>query len=195
MNGDDPFAALGLGRDATLADVRSARRRLAFDLHPDRGGDAGAMQALNAAFDACVAHLTGRRPLPNPTTEPSRRTPAPSAPPPRSRRRRYEPRRSRVEYDSPSFTIDLLPVEAFEALLIVAAIIGEVVDDDPPYVLECVLAEPVACWCRLDLVPDAGASTVSLIVAAVGEDGVRPSAEEVRDRWVEELNRLGGQLP
>ena len=61
----DPFAVLGLTRAATLDDVRAARRRLAFDLHPDRGGDAAAMQDVNAAFEACVAHLTGRRPLPD----------------------------------------------------------------------------------------------------------------------------------
>ena len=64
MTGDDPFAVLGLDRSADLAAVRAARRRMAFDLHPDRGGDPVRMQQVNAAFDACVAHLTGRRPLP-----------------------------------------------------------------------------------------------------------------------------------
>ena len=42
----------------------------------------------------------------------------------------------------PSFTIDLLPVEAFEALLVVTSWIGEVLVDDPPYVLEVHLTEP-----------------------------------------------------
>ena len=74
-----------------------------------------------------------------------------------------------VEQDAPSFTVDALPVETFEALLVVAAWIGEVLDDDPPYVLECHLHEPAPCWCRLDLVPDAGGSTVSLtVVTAAG---------------------------
>lgn len=189
MSGIDPFAVLGLDRSASLADVRQARRRLAFDRHPDRGGDAAAMQELNAAFDACVAHLTGRRPL---SPEPSQSPPAHA---PRRTRHRYEPPRSRVEHDAPSFTIDLLPAEAFEALLVVAATIGELVDDDPPYRLDCLIGEPTPCWCRLDLVPDAGASTVSLTVAAVDAPRDRPSAEQVRDRWVDELNRLGGPPP
>jgi hypothetical protein len=130
--------------------------------------------------------------------------PPPSTPAPTRRQRRPPPapRRRHVEQDSPSFTIDALPAEAFEALLVVASWIGEVVDDDPPYVLECRLDEPVPCWCRVDLVPDAGGSTVSLIVAALddapGSDGsgaVRVSAELVRDVWVDHLNRLGRPLP
>ena len=111
---DDPFAVLGLGREATLDDVRAARRRLAFDVHPDRaGGDASEMQRVNAAFEACVAHLTGRRPLDPPASQ----TPAPQTPAqkPTTSYRSPDPgastgRRSRrpgpVERDAPSFTVD-----------------------------------------------------------------------------------------
>jgi hypothetical protein len=186
----DAFAVLGLEATATLAEVREARRRLAFELHPDHGGDVGSMQRLNAAFAACVAHVTNRRPLPAPTSAPQ--------PPPGSqaraptRQRGPAPRRLHVEQDAPSFTIDALPAEAFEALLVVASWIGEVIDDDPPYVLECQLDLPVRCWCRLELVPDAGGSTVSLTVGSM----VAPvSAEMVRDVWVEQLNLLGRPLP
>ncbi|MCB0999277.1 MAG: J domain-containing protein [Ilumatobacteraceae bacterium] len=198
----DPFAVLGLDRSATLDDVRSARRRLAFDLHPDRGGDEHAMRAVNGAFEACVAHLTGRRVLPPPGGP---ATPAPTAP--GSRIRREPPpvpwgqrrRRPQVEYDAPSFTVDALPAETFEALLVVAGWIGDVLDDDPPYVLECHLHEPAPCWCRLDLVPDAGGSTVSLTVASpAGERGGVNDltfVERVRDVWVEQLNRLGRPQP
>ena len=85
-----------------------------------------------------------------------------------------------MQHDAPSFTIDSLPVEAFEALLVVTSWIGEVLVDDPPYVLEVHLDEPSPCWCRLDLVPDAGSSTVSLTVASI--DGTpAPDIEEVRD--------------
>ncbi len=86
--------------------------------------------------------------------------------------------------------IDELPVAAFEALLIVTSWIGEVLVDDPPYVLEVHLHEPGECWCRLDLVPDAGASTVSLTVAAVGDDPA-PLLDDVRDTWVHHLNQPG----
>ena len=73
-------------------------------------------------------------------------------------------------------------------------------DDDPPYVLEVASTRPAPCWCRLDLVPDAGASTVSLTVA--GAPGLAPpDLDEVRDAWVAGLNQLdwadlgGGSRP
>ena len=59
---------------------------------------------------------------------------------------------------------------AFEALLIVTSWIGEVVVDEPPSQLDVVILDPLRCWCRLDLVPDAGASTVSLTIAALPDE-------------------------
>jgi hypothetical protein len=184
---DDPFAALGVGPEATLAELSAARRRLAQRVHPDHGGDAAAMTALNAAYDAAVRHLEARSAETSPPSPPPASTPSAPAPAPRQR----EVRRVRgVQYDSPSFTIDVLPVDAFEALLVATSWIGEVLVDDPPYVLEVALQEPSPCWCRLDLVPDAGATTVSLTVAAF--DGVpAPDVEDVRDVWVTNLNALG----
>ncbi len=41
--------------------------------------------------------------------------------------------------DVPSFTIEALPAEAFEALLVATAELGEVEDDDPPYELRTLL--------------------------------------------------------
>jgi hypothetical protein len=96
-----------------------------------------------------------------------------------------------VQHDAPSFTIDVLPVEAFEALLVVTSWMGEVLVDDPPYQLEVFLHDPSPCWCRLDLVPDAGATTVSLAVAALEGDPA-PDIDAVRDVWVANLNSLGG---
>jgi len=190
----DPFAVLGLERDASIADVRAARRRLAFELHPDRGGSADAMRELNEAFDAAIAHLTGRRPLF--VSEPHDAAaggpaPVPTAPPPGRPFRVRGPRWvGRAQHDAPSFVIDALPAEAYEALLIVTSWIGEVLVDDPPYVLETHLNEPSPCWCRLDLVPDAGASTVSLTVAQIGDDPP-PLLDDVRDVWVANLNTPG----
>ncbi len=57
----DPFQVLGLTRQASLEEVRAARRVLARQLHPDMGGDIERMQEVNVAFEAAVAHLTGRR--------------------------------------------------------------------------------------------------------------------------------------
>jgi len=177
---DDPYAVLGVPADADLAALTAARRRLALTLHPDVGGDAAAMQALNHAYDEAVRRLS--EPGPVPQEEPARSEAA--APPKRGRTMRG------VQVDSPSFTIDVLPVEAFEALLVVTSWMGEVLVDDPPYLLEVFLHDPAPCWCRLDLVPDAGATTVSLTVAGV--DGApTPDPELVRDEWVANLNRLG----
>jgi hypothetical protein len=67
---------------------------------------------------------------------------------------------------------------------------GEVLVDDPPYLLDVHLYEPSECWCRLTLVPDAGSSTVSLVVAPAGT-GPAPDVEVVRDLWVAQLNSLG----
>jgi hypothetical protein len=198
----DPFAVFGLDRSASLVEVRAARRRLAFDLHPDRGGDAAAMQQVNAAFDACVAHLTGRRPLPGPepAPEPQQRPEPrerPAARGPYGRRPTSRTRWRDLERDLPSFTVNALPAETFEALLVVLSWIGELLDEEPPYLLECHLTEPAPCWCRLDIVPDAGGSTVSLTVARVeGDASPEPvTAEAVRDVWVELLNQLGRPQP
>jgi hypothetical protein len=184
---DDPFDVLGVGPDATLDEVRAARRRLARDLHPDVGGEPDAMRRVNIAFEAVVAHLTGRRPLRRPETA----APAPGAPPPPAPATSH---RGRVPFgvqrDEPSFTMNVLPAEAFEALVVVTSWIGEVLADDPPYLLEAYLREPSPCWCRLDLVPDAGGSTVTLTVARVGDDPA-PNVDAVRDTWGAHINQLG----
>jgi hypothetical protein len=174
----DPFAVLGLGPDATLDEVRTARRKLAAEFHPDHGGDPVRMGEINIAFDAAVAQITFRPESPPPV-------PAPPATAQPSPGRRFPG----VQHDAPSFTIDTLPVGAFEALLIVTSWMGELLVDDPPYLLEVHLTEPAPCWCRLDLVPDAGSTTVTLTVASI--DGApAPDIEAVRDLWVANLNRL-----
>ena len=95
----------------------------------------------------------------------------------------------RVRHDHPSFTIEALPAEAFEGLVVVASWLGDLTSDDPPYELEVALTDPVRGWCRVDLVPDAGASTVSLTVA--GEPGApAPDVDTVRDLWIAGLNQL-----
>jgi hypothetical protein len=177
---NDPYVTLGVSADATAEELASARRRLALTLHPDVGGDPEAMQALNAAYDEAVRrleHPSLRDPAPTTPVRP------PAAPAPTSMRLHG------VQFDQPSFTIDVLPVEAFEALLVVSSWMGEVLVDDPPYLLEVFLHDPAPCWCRLDLVPDAGATTVSLIVAGIDGDPT-PDPEWVRDEWVANLNRL-----
>lgn len=186
---DDPYAVLGVDPGATAHELRAARRRLAMELHPDRAGGTlaatEAMQRLNLAFEAAVARL--RRPA-EPDSAASRSA---SEAEPSSQREGPVPRPGgRIAHDVASFTIEALPAEAFEALFVVAGWLGEVIDDDPPYRLDVWLGEPFDCWCRLDVVPDAGASTVALTLGGLDARPV-PDLDVVRDTWVAELNNLG----
>lgn len=183
----DPFSELGLRGDASADEVRAARRRLALAHHPDRGGDAAEMQRLNEAATDALREIDRRGTVHD---EEDDRRPgdversAPGRTPPTG-----EWRWSRTASDVPSFTVEALPAETFEALMVVAPALGEVLDDDPPYRLDAYVGRPFECWCRLDVVPDAGSSTVSLTVGSIDAHPV-PAVETVRDLWIAELNAL-----
>lgn len=49
---------LGLTAEASLADVKAAHRRLAQQMHPDRGGSSYLAGQINAARDVLIAELT-----------------------------------------------------------------------------------------------------------------------------------------
>jgi len=176
----DPYSVLGVDRAASADELAAARRRKAFEVHPDVGGTDDAMREVNAAYEQAMAALS--------TDSPPQVVAAPDDPPTAQRdvARTFRGPRS----DAPSFTIDVLPAEAHEALLVVTSWMGEVLVDDPPYLLDVFLRDPAPCWCRLELVPDAGATTVSIVVAGVDGDPT-PDPEDVRDVWVANLNRLG----
>ena len=187
----DPFVVLGIARDADVEAIHAARRELAKRAHPDAGGSVEAMQQLNEAAEAAIEAV--RTPARGTTGRGSR---APAAPAPRRQRR---PTPGGVRQDHPSFTIEALPAEAFEGVLLAAATLGEILDDEPPYLLEMVFSGPSPAWCRLELVPDAGASPVSLTTARI-EGHPAPDVLEIRDRWIDALNRvdwsdLGPRLP
>jgi len=184
---DDPLRALGLGPDADADDVRAARRRLARQVHPDAGGDNAAMASINDAAARALHEL--ERPQDEAAGDDDGGAIADA-----DDRDGWGDDDDLVvgsvrQHDIPSFTVEALPVETFEAMLVAAGWLGEVIDDDPPYRLDVHMTEPFECWCRFDVVPDAGASTVSLTVAAWAESPVAP-VEQVRDVWVDVLNRL-----
>jgi hypothetical protein len=174
----DPFEVLGLASTATRAEIHAARRRLAKSLHPDIGGDAVTMQSVNAAATEALAQRTRVDAAPTRTGTSTER-PA----------RREKGESHRVIDDRPSFTIEALPVEAFEALILVTSWIGEVLVDDPPYALEVQLGEPLWCWCGLELMPEAGSTSVGITVARIPGHR-RPEIDEVRDLWIRCLNEL-----
>ncbi len=165
---------LGLPAPATRSQIVEARRRLSLVHHPDRGGDAALMARINRAADELLTDLEEE----DSTT--------------RARPVRTERDTShKVVVDHPSFVIDVLPVLAHEVLTLAVVSIGEIVDDDPPYGLEFTVnvAEPGASrtWCRAEIVPDAGSSTVSLVTESDGSVDV----ERLRDLLVREINALG----
>jgi len=172
----DPFAVLGLPPGASVEAIEIARRTLAKTAHPDVGGSVRQMQLINSAADEATRRATGRHATPAPPPPPTS-APAPSGP------------GLHWRVDHPSFTIEALPAESFEALFVVASWLGETIDDDPPYRLDVELAEPVPCWCRLELLPDAGATTVGLVIGS--ERGLAVAdVDIVRDAWIAGLNTL-----
>jgi hypothetical protein len=176
---ESAFSKLGLSpATASKDDVVAARRRLAQELHPDReGGDLSLMAEVNRAGDIALSHIESR----------------PSAGRPDERSHVDPPKRGTqpLQRDHPSFTVDVLPVDAWEALRIVTTWIGELIDEDPPYLLEVRLEVPVPTWCRLELVPDAGATTVT--VSVMREGSVAVDVEVIRDLWIDQLNLLDWQ--
>lgn len=188
---DDPFAELGLDRHATVAELRAARRRLAQELHPDRGGDAARMQRVNVAFDRAMAEVGSEREVEPTPAEPSPTdASAPAGTPHTASRWGSGQRRAvRGEWEAAAFVIELPVPDAFDALLVVTSWIGELASDEPPDALDVLLAEPSPCWCRLELLPEGRSTSVGLLVAPA-DDRPAPSLVEVRDTWIDHLNQL-----
>lgn len=148
--------------------------------HPDRGGSTAEMMRINAAVDAAIALLEdadGRRVA----ARGSANTDSVAR-----RRRRYG---SPLQVDQSTFVIEALPALAYEALLLAFVGLGDASVQDPPYLLAGDLGDPIRCWCQLDLVPEAGASTVSMAIAPLPGSPVI-KLEAVRDALVAELNAL-----
>lgn len=162
MQVEDARAFFGLGREFSFEDLKQARRAKLLVAHPDHGGSVERLELVDMAFDSLRDE---------------------------SRRHPVDESAGLSRRDFPSFTISVLPVEAFELLLLATAELGEVIDDDPPYRLEVMMFDPIDVWVIFDLVPDAGSTTVTLSLEG------RPSVsiEALRDRWIGALNDL--QMP
>ena len=192
----DPFVLLGITTDASVDEVRAAWKKLARQHHPDAGGSVEQMQQVNDALRRVLVEIRTRdRSIKSESA--STEKSAPSHPPHRSHlggeekrdQKKYRRLRSHITRDVSSFTVDCLPVETFEALLLVIAWHGELAIDEPPYLIEAIVTDPFQCWVRFDIVPEAGASTVSVTVASA-DGGEAISSEDVRDVFVQSLNEL-----
>ena len=188
MSLEESFEILGVSSTASREEIVAARRRLAREFHPDAGGSHSQMAKVNEAFRVLTA-IRARQGSEEAVSNDAN-----------SRTGRGEPvvdldsqdasaqgTRRRGFRDAPSFVVNALPADAFEVLLVAAATLGEVVDEDPPCLLEVLLREPGPVWCRFELVPDAGSTTV--ILSCDVEAGFRVySPEEIRDLWISTIN-------
>ena len=59
---EDARRLLGVGKDASLAEIRAAHRRLIARVHPDAGGSVELARRVNLARDTLVAELNCRTP-------------------------------------------------------------------------------------------------------------------------------------
>lgn len=59
---EEARALLGVGPDASLADIREAHRRLIARVHPDAGGSSELANRVNAARDTLIAEMNRRTP-------------------------------------------------------------------------------------------------------------------------------------
>jgi hypothetical protein len=167
MSVGDPFTHLGISSSASPLDIRRAWRIKARDAHPDTGGSHEAMQHLNQMLEAALAAVQTTSIVTNVFVG---------------------------SRDVSSFTVAVLPVECFLALEVVAAMCGPTIADEPPYMIEFMLHDAEVSgalngWCRCDLVPEAGATTVSLLVGSITHSE-QPRVEQVRDYLVEALNTI-----
>jgi hypothetical protein len=62
MSVEDARRLLGVGPDASLADIRDAHRRLIARVHPDAGGSDELAHRVNSARDTLVAEMNRRTP-------------------------------------------------------------------------------------------------------------------------------------
>jgi len=62
MSVADARALLGVGENASLAEIRDAHRRLIAKVHPDSGGSAELANRVNVARDTLVAEMNRRTP-------------------------------------------------------------------------------------------------------------------------------------
>jgi hypothetical protein len=175
---EEAMSILGVTSASSPSEIRAAWIAVARSRHPDIGGTTTDMQLVNAAYRVLVGSVAS-------SGDDEGRNDSSSAP--RFGRRRHA--------DHPSFVVDLEMRELHDLLVVASGTMGEVLDSDPHWLVEVHLREPVACWCRLELVPNGAGSAVGLLVEI--DDDARPADADheavttaVRDRFIDAINEL-----
>ena len=174
----DPFVILGISPDSSVEVIRQAWREKSRQRHPDVGGSHEESVRLNQAFHDALISLKTRQhdePLEASRVEKSTST------------------TRRVMRDTSSFTVDVLPVECWHPMELVAGLCGSLLVEEPPYLIEFTLhdsgiPDSIETWCRCELVPEAGGTTVHVTVGSFSQHA--PSIETVRDFLVASLNEI-----
>jgi hypothetical protein len=165
----DPWHELGIDGDtATADDVKAARRRLAKVHHPDLAAGRGEtmtgdrLAVVNRAAELALADLATRDaapadpvPMPAPGDESSIWL------------------QGEDEVDA-TFSIPHLPVDAFELLLLAFSSIGDPKEIDEPYVIAGMVDDPFVGMARVELVPEAGGSIVTVTTSPFHRAGTPP---------------------
>jgi hypothetical protein len=186
---EDAYDVLGLAPGATWEEVRVARRRLAKSLHPDLHSPEGRLDAqrrlarVNRAVDQLRAALSQA------TGQPASGRPAPAAQEPP-----VEPTVATRPGDSLSFTIEASPAVAFEAVLMAAVDLGDVIHVDEPTLLGILMDDPGPCQCIVELSAGAHGSVLTLDVGPRAY-GQCPTVSEVRDALVTQVRRFFSEHP
>ena len=172
MKDHDPFVVLQISSSSSEAEIRRAWRDRARTAHPDAGGSDSAMQDLNVALRSALTLLTSEK----------------------GEVVKTKIRSGRQERDVSSFTVQAPIAKTFEALFVLAGMSGAISSEEPPHQIEFSLHDSgvdgtLQAWCRCDLVSEAGATTVSLMVGTY-DSGVQVVSEEVRDYLVASLNSI-----
>lgn len=163
----NPWEVLGLDQErATVEGVRDAKRRLSKLHHPDvvagGGGGAGAvadasarLAAVNRAVELALVDLATRGPSGAAAAAVHVPMPAPSA----ADAAVWAAGEDEADV---TFSIDRLPVDAFELVLLAFSAIGDPKVVDEPYLLEGQVDDPFLGVARVRLAPEAGGSLVTV---------------------------------
>lgn len=178
MEPSQAFALLEIPPGCTPEEIRKAWRAKSAVHHPDAGGSNDAMVSLNWALDIALNWT----PIDDAKISEN------------SVQTTHNSMAFRARRDVSAFTVNVLPVDCWMALEVVAALCGPTIHEEPPYMLEFLLHDSSLThsrngWCRCECVPEAGATTVHLIVGSSHAAEV-PSVDEVRDFLVDQLNQI-----